>query len=881
MDDDVDGREPATGDAAPAMIRPRGAGSAGRARRPVAKEAAGVEAAAAAETRPALAAVGSVDVLTAEEIAGWAWDPERPAEPIDIEVVDDSGGVVVAIRADLYRSDLEARGYGDGRHGFTVRHIGALLPNVYQHVKVRRAGDRRELSGSPKWVANIGGALEASGRNLIEELATAAILSAAKADQLEDLLRLFIGCARRLIHQQEILLAVVDRARPNAPMPGTLQAIREEFPVVTLPAAEHPVVSVIIPVYNNFRVTYGCIASIARNLPETPFELLVVDDGSSDETVLAGLILPDSVRIERLRSNGGFTAACNHGADAAKGEFLLFLNNDTLVQPGWLDELVKTFERSDGIGIAGAQLLFEDGKIQETGGIVWRTGNAWNWGRGSDPNDPRFRYMRDADYVSGAALMIRRQLFLSLDGFDPYYAPAYYEDTDLAFRVREQAGKRVVVQPASRIIHTEGVTAGRDPAAAGVKRYQAINQAKFYKRWRTVLQRHRMDGENPLQEAERAVLLRAYFIDDCVPTPDMDAGSNAALQHMLALIALGYKVTFLPADNMARADRYTAELEKYGIECPHSPFCASVEQLLREQRPPPNLVYIHRFANAEKYAGMVRVYFPRTKIIYSVADLHFLRMEREAAVTGESEVAAAAQVMRRRELAVMQEATAVIAHSRYEADLLKRSAPGINAQVLGWAVPVRKLEMPIERRTGIAFVGGYQHRPNVDAAVHLADDIMPLVRAARLPIRCYIGGSRMPQEVADLAEADIEIVGFVPDLAVLFGKVRCTVAPLRYGAGVKGKVLDSLAFGLPCVMTEIAAEGIELPDDLGWLVAGSSEEVAEKILTLHRDDRLAMRLSDAGRAFIADRYSFERIKDGLRQIIIGVDRPQPTELAAN
>ncbi len=325
---------------------------------------------------------------------------------------------------------------------------------------------------------------------------------------------------------------------------------------------------------------------------------------------------------------------------------------------------------------------------------------------------------------------------------------------------------------------------------------------------------------------------------------------------------------------MARNDPYTAELEKYGIECPHFPACASVEQLFRENRPPPDLIYLHRFSNAQKYVGMARTYFPQSKIAYSLADLHFLRLERQAAVTGDPETGAEAELMRRRELSVMAAVDVVLAHSQYEVDLIERLLPAIDAKVLGWAVPLRELGTPIERRSGVAFVGGYQHLPNVDAAQYLVGAIMPLIRAAGLPIRCRLGGSRMPREVYGLGGPDIEIVGFVPDLAALFDTVRCTVAPLRYGAGVKGKVLDSFAFGLPCVMTEIAAEGIDLPAELTWLVARSPQEFVEKVVELHRDDRLAMRLCDAGRAFIDERFAFDAIRDRLADIIASARPPR-------
>ena len=347
-----------------------------------------------------------------------------------------------------------------------------------------------------------------------------------------------------------------------------------EHPHIHFEPAAEPLVSVVIPVHGKFSFTYNCLKSIQKALPKRPFEIIIVDDCSDDETLLAALVFSGGVRILRNPSNLGFVRSCNVGAAEANGKYLFFLNNDTLVQEGWLDELVETFEQVPNVGIAGSKLLFENGQLQEAGGIVWRLGDAWNWGRGRDPNDPAFCFLRDADYVSGAALMIERKLFKDLRGFDERYVPAYYEDTDLAFRVRA-TGKRVVVQPASQLVHLEGITSGTD-TGAGMKRYQVINHGKFYQRWKDTLITHRFNGEQAEQEAERLVRRRAYFIDDSVPTPDQDAGSIAAIAHMRALMELGYKVVFLAADNMSKIHPYTAQLEKLGIECRYHPFYWSV-----------------------------------------------------------------------------------------------------------------------------------------------------------------------------------------------------------------------------------------------------------------------------------------------------------------
>jgi GT2 family glycosyltransferase len=223
-------------------------------------------------------------------------------------------------------------------------------------------------------------------------------------------------------------------------------------------ASEAPRASVVIPVYGQFARTLTCLRALAAHPPGIDAEILVVDDGSSDATPEA---LPRiaGLRYHRRAVNGGFIAACNDGAALARGAHVVFLNNDTIPQPGWLDALLRTFGEHDDVGLVGAQLLYPDGRLQEAGGVVFSDGSAWNYGRRERADDPRFAYVRDCDYASGAALAIPRALFEEIGGFAQRYAPAYYEDTDLAFAVRER-GKRVLYQPASVVVHDEGGTSG-------------------------------------------------------------------------------------------------------------------------------------------------------------------------------------------------------------------------------------------------------------------------------------------------------------------------------------------------------------------------------------------------------------------------------------
>ncbi|HVA32740.1 MAG TPA: glycosyltransferase family 2 protein, partial [Candidatus Baltobacteraceae bacterium] len=252
------------------------------------------------------------------------------------------------------------------------------------------------------------------------------------------------------------------------------------------PIGETPIVSVVIPVFNHCDVTMRCLRSIADSWFESlDVQFVVVDDGSTDRTASVVTQL-DGVEYLRNGRNEGFVRACNRGARLARGKYLCFLNNDTLVRDGWLDHLVSTLENDGTIGVAGSKLLYPDGRLQEAGSILWRDGTGWNVGNRDNPERPRYNFVRDVDYVSGAALLVRANLFERIGGFSEAYRPAYYEDADLCFTVRS-LGYRVVYQPLSTVVHYEGATSGN--ARTGVKRFQEINRPKFCEKWAAELDR--------------------------------------------------------------------------------------------------------------------------------------------------------------------------------------------------------------------------------------------------------------------------------------------------------------------------------------------------------------------------------------------------------
>ncbi len=268
---------------------------------------------------------------------------------------------------------------------------------------------------------------------------------------------------------------------------------------LVLPKVSAPRVSIVIPVFNKALYTYNCLLALQACDTEISQEIIIVNNASTDKT--AALLANCAFKIINNSENQGFVQACRQGAEMASGEFILFLNNDTQVMPGWLSNMLKVMDTDPSVGITGSKLIYPDGRLQEAGGIIFNDASGWNYGRLQDPTFPQFNQSRAVDYCSGASLMIRKSLWEQLGGFDMRYAPAYYEDTDLCFAAR-QAGYKVFYCHDSEVIHHEGITAGTD-INSGYKAFQAINHEKFRDKWQTVLATHYPPGTPPEQAIER------------------------------------------------------------------------------------------------------------------------------------------------------------------------------------------------------------------------------------------------------------------------------------------------------------------------------------------------------------------------------------------
>ena len=360
---------------------------------------------------------------------------------------------------------------------------------------------------------------------------------------------------------------------------------------------------------------------------------------------------------------------------------------------------------------------------------------------------------------------------------------------------------------------------------------------------------------------------RGLVIDDVLPSLDRDAGSVAVLSHIRALQRLGYSVALVAALGSVPVGTEGATLEALGVACYRPPFYGSVEDVLSRQSGCFDVIYLHRVANAAKYLALARHYCPHARILFSVADLHHVRVARPAEIEQRPELLVDSRTLQLDESSAAWLADAVVTHSAEEAATLRRLVPVANVHVVPWATPVSPTRVPFADRHGLAFLGSYAHAPNLDAVSFLVEEVMPLVWRMDPTIECLLVGSQMPEAVTRLAQPRVTIVGHVPDLAQVFDRVRLTVAPLRYGAGLKGKVLASFAAGVPCVMTPVAAEGLALPPTLQQYVGADAPALAALAAQLHGDEAASRAAAETGVGLVAYRFDEGSITAALEAAI--------------
>lgn len=650
-----------------------------------------------------------------------------------------------------------------------------------------------------------------------------------------------------------------------------------EYAPLVFPEVNDPDVSIIIPVYNQFAYTYNCLKSILEQTGSTVrYEVILADDCSTDDTKRL-LELVKNIKVIRNQKNLLFLRNCNHAAASARGRYLLFLNNDTQVQENWLEPLMRLLKQNPFIGMTGSKLIYPDGRLQEAGGIIWNDGSAWNYGNRQEADRPEFNYVREVDYISGASLMIRKKLWQEIGGFDERYAPAYCEDSDLAFEVRKR-GYFVVYQPQSVVVHFEGISNGKDEnrrknktvqPKQNIKQYQAENSKKLRDKWSDVLKEHYPNAHHVFRARERSkgkpVIL---FIDHYIPQYDKDAGSKTVYQYLKLFVKKGFQVKFI-GDNFYRQEPYASKLEQMGIEVLYGGYYQShIFQWLDRNHQEIDFVFLNRPHISIKY---IDYFYNKTNvnIIYYGHDLHYLRNLREYRLTKDAAKLREAKAWKKKEMYLLEKANVSYYPSSVEIEEIHKLNANIRVKaVTAYAFDswLKDLEMDFSKREGILFVGGFVHEPNIDAVRWFVKEIYPKIRGkCQMPF--YIVGSNATKEIVQLdGRNGICVKGYLTEeeLHKLYQSCRIAVVPLRYGAGVKGKVVEAVYQGVPVVTTSVGAEGILQAEEV-MKIKDQPQAFADEVLRLYNDCKGLEKMAERSQVFIKKYFSMDAVWEGIAE----------------
>jgi glycosyltransferase involved in cell wall biosynthesis len=364
----------------------------------------------------------------------------------------------------------------------------------------------------------------------------------------------------------------------------------------------------------------------------------------------------------------------------------------------------------------------------------------------------------------------------------------------------------------------------------------------------------------------------ALIIENCWPQPDRDSGSVDTINMVDALLEMGFRVIFAADLEFSASDSRLEALLRRGVHCLQPSEAPSIWGFLAQEGVRIDLCILNRIFGGGRFLEAVHQCPALPRVIFNPVDLHFLRLEREAQLQGDATRLMLATSTRQREEQLSSEADATIVVSSAERLLLAQAVPEAYVVQLPLAREIRPPRTPFEARSGIGFIAGFTHLPNVDALRFFLTEIWPLLVQNLSGCDFSIVGPDLPTELLENVPGTVRYLGHLPEICDWFESLRLTVAPIRYGAGAKGKIASSLAAGVPCVTTSIGAEGMELQHGVNVLIADSPEEFAAQIEKLYTDPIFWSLISAGAQEHAQSKLSIANWRKRFREVLwtIGV-----------
>ena len=633
------------------------------------------------------------------------------------------------------------------------------------------------------------------------------------------------------------------------------------------PMRPSPSADVIIVLYlhDDVVATLQSIDSIFATF-EVSADVYVVDPGSGDVSSIVVRQLRDVTCIQ-TQPNAPVAYVVEEILCRSTAEFLIFLSDDVVFAP---DCLVNMLSELRTASMTGTKVLdIESEQVVHFGGeFAAYTHGRYRINLTAIDEEVRAYGVARAQFSPGC-FGVRRDFLLKMGGFDARFTDLEVAGAELATRL-PGAGLNVTIHPGSVVYQAKRPLSG---TAREDEWLQLISRPCY----RDLLKAS-WSGSREKFEA-LSLRPRLLYFDEETPECDRNAGSIDAFNIMSLLVDIGFEVLFVPASNFSYRLVYTERLRLAGVRVLTAPDYRDLDAVLRDFGSSVDVVFLCRVGLYERAIRLVRGYAPQAKVIFNTVDLHFLRIHREAELSGDRALELCADALKSVELAAVADADATIVLSGFEKELIERELEndaGIVRQVPLVREVLERASIPgWKERSGIVFVGTYQHPPNVDAAVFMARSLWPKIRK-HLPddATLYLVGGSVPEDVTSLQLIEgVEVLGYVGDLDGLMDRCRLSVAPLRFGAGLKGKVTTALLAGLPTIATSIAVEGAELRAGLEIIVADEPEDFVRETARLYNDEQQWIACSIAGRERARAIHSIEANRVRLLELLRDIGYP--------
>ena len=590
---------------------------------------------------------------------------------------------------------------------------------------------------------------------------------------------------------------------------------------------KNPIISIIIPTYNDLYYTIKCLESISKAKTKIPYEIILIDDSPPDSKVRQ-LSKIKNINLISNDRNIGYLMSCNLGVSRSNAEFVCLLNNDTRVNDFWLDELINTFSLFPNAGIVGSKLINEDLSIQEMGSYIFHDGNGYNFGRGY-PHTAKENFVREVTYCSAASILIKKEDFIKVNGFNHDYYPAYYEDVDLAFKLKE-LGKLTYCNPRSEVMHIESVSMGKNDNPQKTI-YMKKNRKIFLSKWNSKISKNFLNIHDLGKQTKTIVIFEEYMI-----TPKQDAGSLSIFNFAKLFQSLGLKVIFVFKYG-DYVDENCKLFHSHGIQTIIEEKVSNprvLKKIFKDNFIKPTLFYITRPYFFDDLYSKLKKTFKSILFIYDTVDLHFLRYQRQLSVDNDFAISVnELKKVETTEITNIFNSDLAIIRSEYELNILEESYSIEKENILNLSLLFNtpKRYPTFNKTEGIVFVANFSHLPNIDALDYFINDIYKHLSTRIKNVNFYIVGKSgrelFKKKVSHLSSKFI-FLDFIDDLQEFLQNRRLNIAPLRYGAGIKGKIGQSFVCAVPTVSTDIGFEGMS-PKVTKQMLANTSVNFARKM----------------------------------------------------